>query len=102
MWLDVITIGFGVISFMLAIVWTIYFCRSKKKIGLSVAWMTFGEAFSSAMTVAFAVMHSMGVLEDVPREVQHLLRISMFTIVMLSTMHLSASVRKIHHDDENK
>lgn len=78
------------------------FARCQAGIGRSVALMTFGESVGMATTCAFAVLEMADAFDNLPWWGATLMRLSMGTVAMVSSLHLARSTHRIVIDYENQ
>ncbi len=86
-----LTVSLGVVSAFCSAGLGVYFMRSTKRVSRSVAWMYFAEAIAMTVTVAFSIGE--GVLVGMfPVWLQTLLRVTMFTAAITSSVHMAMSL----------
>lgn len=78
------------------------FMRCQAGIGRSVALMTFGESVGMATTCAFAVLEMADMFDHLPWWGATIMRLSMGTVAMVSSLHLARSTHRIIVDYENQ
>ena len=95
--MQTVTLAIGTLSVFLSIGLSVFFARSSKSLGRAMTFMLAAEAIMSACTVAFTVWD---VLYDtpIPETISIALRWVIFTVVSLSSIHLSVEIWKVIRD----
>ena len=99
-WLDALIILWGSCATIMSFSCCAFFIRSNHGIARAVAFDKFAEAVNVGIVVMFAILQSMGVLDDFPERFQHGFRAVAITATKFSTIHLAMQTRSILHDEE--
>ena len=88
-----LVVGLGCICVFCSTTLGVYYVRSHRRVGRSIAFVFFAEAIGLAITVAFSL--GRGVFHTFDERGDMLLRVIMFTTALLSSVHMGVSIDRI-------
>lgn len=91
------TLLVGTLCVLLSAALSVFFARSKRRLGASMAFMLGAEALMGGVTVGFTLWDALFSV-PIPESLSVVLRLIIFTASASSSVHLSIGIHKVLHD----